>query len=191
MKFFDNDYFICFEGERNASISVNITSLIALKTFSSEPYIDGIASKVVEWLRTRIDGRKALFTDKWHVSPYYTTSRAVFAFDGIDDQLMNKCVQQLINDQNADNGWGVSGSTLEETALVTLALCHWLRTRPQQRNECNIKIMKSVDSFFKKFNGEPYVELWIAKSLYCPKLVVEMFVASAQYALQQLLTSFG
>lgn len=186
IKFFDNNYFICFEDEIKPSISANITALIALKSFTSNPVIDDIIAKVVDWLKTRVNENGYIFSDKWHVSPLYTISRAVFAFQGIDDQLMNRCVNQLLSHRNSDNGWGISGSTLEETSLVTLALCHWLRTNPQQKTEPIVEILKSIKIFINEFRGNPYVELWIAKCLYCPKLVIDMFVLSAQYSLDML-----
>jgi halimadienyl-diphosphate synthase len=187
LKFFNGSYLYCFIGERNPSISVNINGLIALRLFDKSSNIKKVITKIVNWLESQTypSNKGFIFEDKWHISPYYCISRAVFAFRGINDNFAQKCVDQLISHQKSDGGWGLGHeSTLEETAHVCLALCHWFRFNVKERNKNNLKILERIDYFFRTFSGKIYVELWIAKTLYCPTTVVEAFVIAAKYSLR-------
>jgi hypothetical protein len=177
----------CFIGERNPSISVNINGLIALRSFDKSSDVKNVMKKIVNWLESQTypSNKGFIFEDKWHISPYYCISRAVFAFRGINDNFAQKCVNQLISHQKSDGGWGLGHeSTFEETAHVCLALCHWFRFNVKERNKNNLKILERIDYFFRTFSGKIYVELWIAKTLYCPTTVVEAFVIAAKYSLR-------
>src|SRR6266481_2861303 len=71
---------------------------------------------------------KYIFRDKWHKSPYYCISRAVFAFQGLSTPLAELCIQRLLSQQNSDGGWGLDeNSSLEETSYAVLAICFWIR----------------------------------------------------------------
>ena len=118
LKFFRNSHMITYESELFASISTNIHSLLALKLFIDSPKIKQIVSKIVLWLESKSSNDKYIFEDKWHFSPYYVISRAVFALEGIHDSMALKCVNQLIAQQKSDKGWGVGrNSTLEDTSI--------------------------------------------------------------------------
>ena len=191
LTFFHEDHFLTYGEERNPSISSNINALIALKSYSNRSnQIKDLMNKLVDWLRSNISKKVLPFEDKWHLSPFYATSMAVFALHSLDNNLADICVNRMIETQNSDKGFGINGSTLEETALVSLALCFWFNTNKDFNNNVltnNLEILESIECFFDGFNGKPYVELWIGKSLYCPVNVVKMFVLSAKYSLNKTL----
>lgn len=190
-KFFNGKYFICFKGERNASISVNINTLIALKSYNSfNDEILFMISSTVDWLLSQLSESDIVLNDKWHTSPFYPISRAIFALQAIDDQMVQTFVNQLLNQQNVDFGWGLTDSTLEETALVSLALCFWFRNNLKQINLQNLAILESIQKYFNEFNNKKHKELWIGKSLYNPIIVVKVFVISAKYSLNKTIDLF-
>ena len=118
LHFFYQDHFCTYNKERNPSISANINTLIALKSYSNRtnqiPGFDEYVSRLV----TKYNSLKInCVEDKWHLSPFYATSRAVFALHSLDNDLAEICVNRMIETQNSDFGFGINGSTLEETAL--------------------------------------------------------------------------
>ena len=189
LNFFRDNHFCCFldETEENRkSISLNINALIALKSFPTNKLIEKIIPKVVDWIKTEISDEKLVFSrDKWHISPYYAISRLIFAFHSLDNRLSQKCVDLLISDQKNDFGWGLCDSTLEETSLASLALCFWFKADINSMTDKNLEILKSIQYFFDTFGGRREVELWIARELYYPTIIVEMIITSAKYSLKQ------
>jgi halimadienyl-diphosphate synthase len=173
LRYEEKDYFRCFELEANPSISANIHVLNALTQAGLDQKNSSI-NKVLNFLR-KARGQNAYWVDKWHSSPYYSTSHAVIACVGLANNAVEESVQWLLSTQNKDGSWGTYLSTAEETAYALQALWVW-----------NDKVAKVTKSVFK--NGErwlrehidgPYPPLWIGKCLYNPSLVIRSAVISA------------
>lgn len=171
----ESEYFRCFALEANPSISANIHVLGALRQagFTREhPSIQ----KVLNFLRSMQDTTGFLL-DKWHVSPYYTTSHTIIACHGYDDTLCSKAVEWILKSQNEDGSWGLYKPNAEETAYAIQALVIWRRSGKDVPSQC---INLGLDWLDQHANS-PYEPLWIGKGLYCPELVVRSAILSAQY----------
>ena len=159
LRYEEKDHFRCFELEANPSISANIHVLNALTQAGFDQKNSSI-NKVLTFLR-KAKGRNAFWVDKWHSSPYYSTSHAVIACVGLANDEWQESVQWLLSTQNKDGSWGTYLSTAEETAYALQALWVW--------NDKVAKITKSVfkngERWFKEHIDGPYPPLWIGKCL--------------------------
>jgi len=134
-----------------------------------------LVKKAINFIKkTRIRGE--FWLDKWHASPYYTTSHAIILGRGYDDELCKQSVQWMLDTQNSDGSWGFYGfSTAEETAYCIQALSIWERYGgkiPAGRiHQAKFWLENNLDY--------PYPHLWIGKSLYCPDFLVNVAIFSA------------
>ncbi|NOK63857.1 MAG: hypothetical protein GFH27_549357n24 [Chloroflexi bacterium AL-W] len=166
----------CFPHEFNPSVSANIHILLALRTVAPSAQRDTWISVVLQFLKKiLLQQSNGLLTDKWHVSPFYATSRAIIATHELDTTLCQKLTQTLLEHQRVDGSWGYKEGTAEETSYALLALC---LTTPT----LNWQSISSGATALKRLYYQPWPAQWIGKSLYLPHQVV----ASAIYAAQQL-----
>ena len=169
----ENEYFRCYELEANPSISTNIHVLGAL----GQAGLDKTNSSVQKVLRflQKAKGQNSYWVDKWHSSPYYTTSHASIACAGLAKELVEDSVNWLLETQHTDGSWGTYLSTAEETAYAIQALWAW--------NEHAAKVPKDAlldgARWLKEHMDPPYPPLWIGKCLYNPNLVIRSAVISA------------
>ena len=170
----ETEYFRCFALEANPSISANIHVLGALRQagFNREhPSVQ----KILIFLSSMQNETGFLF-DKWHVSPYYTTSHAIIACQGYDDTLCGKAINWILKSQNPNGSWGLYKPTAEETAYAIQALVIWKRSGNNVSSEC----IKRGLNWLNEHASPPYEPLWIGKALYCPEFVVRSAILSAQ-----------
>lgn len=174
LSFEEENHFRCFELEVNPSTDVNIHMLGAFKAAGlgkEHPLV----MKAIRFIKqTRISG--GYWLDKWHASPYYTTSHAIILSRGYANDICNQSIKWILDTQNSDGSWGFFGfSTAEETAYCIQALSLWKNHGgkiPAGRIE--------QASYWLENNSEPpYPHLWIGKSLYCPELLVKIAINSA------------
>ena len=166
-------HFRCFGLEANPSISTNVHVLGALRQAGFEVHHLSI-QKVLRFLQqVQIDN--SFWFDKWHASPYYTTSHAVIACAGYADKLTTTAVEWILRTQNTDGSWGFYMPTAEETAYCLQALAIWKR----QGGQVSTDILKRGAAWLVDHTEAPYPMLWIGKSLYCPELVVQSSILSA------------
>jgi halimadienyl-diphosphate synthase len=170
----EEKWFRCFRMEANPSADVNIHALSAFKQLGY-PKDHPTIKKIVSFIRSKRENESYWF-DKWHVSPYYTTSHVVIYCQGYDDKLCEESVAWILNTQRADGSWGFYGfSTAEETAYCVQALHMWLRYGgkiPKGRIEM-------ARQWLEMHADDPKRSLWIDKSLYCPHVIVESAILSA------------
>jgi halimadienyl-diphosphate synthase len=173
-KYEEERWFRCYRLEVNPSIDVNIHFLGLfghLGHSSTHPAV----MKILEFLRSLqyVDG---YWFDKWHTSPYYTTSHAVMACCGYDDDTAQKAVDWILRSQRANGSWGFYDfSTAEETAYCIQALFAWYqhgKSIPKER-------FKLAESWLVEHSHDAFVPMWIDKSLYCPELIVRSAILSA------------
>jgi len=170
----EENWFRCFQMEANPSVDVNVHALGPLK-LAGYPRDHPTIQKILSFIRSRRENHSYWF-DKWHVSPYYTTSHVVIYCKGYDDRLCEESVQWLLNSQRSSGAWGFyEFTTAEETAYCIQALTLWRQYGgkiPEGRIEMARKWLVA--------NAEEYKRpLWIDKSLYCPGLIVDSAIQSA------------
>lgn len=168
------EHFRCFDLESNPSISTNIHILGALKQAGFDQKHPSV-QKVLNFLRAA-QFEDGYFLDKWHASPYYSTSHATIICQGYDDDLCRRAIEWIVNSQNADGSWGYYKATAEETAYAIQSLSIWKRSGNHVASEY---IERGVN-WLAQHASLPYEPLWIGKALYCPELVVRSVILSAQ-----------
>jgi len=171
------DYFACYPGELDMSLSVNMRTLVALQYCKDHPDYERWMRKIVSILR-RSDLNGYFWFDKWHISPYYLTSTAIWSLYGTVDDLLPSRVKWLLKTQRPDGGWGYYGrSTAEETAYCLQALLFWYpRTIGYVEAE---QLQAAADFLARHFDRTPYVPLWIGKGLYMPRHLVRSAILMA------------
>lgn len=170
----DDEYFRCYHLEVNPSIGANIHMLGALQRAGLEKKHPAII-KILNFLHKACKG-DGYWIDKWHISPYYTTSHAILMCKDLDQSLCQNAIEWILKTQNANGSWGSFGkSTAEETAYALQALNIW------KLNGNNIpkKVINIAVHWLKNQRNLPHPPLWISKALYCPTLVVESTILSA------------
>ncbi len=187
LKFFNGTCIETYAGERNPSISTNIHTLMTLRLFENDARAQLAVTKITEWLGLKVssDSDSPPFTDKWHFSPIYPTSRAVIALEGLDDTLAQQCVDWIVRNQHTDGSWGASGSTQEETAFAALSLTFWL----SKGNPVDMFILKKAYHYLEGVTTAPEDTLWIGKTLYCPQNVVCALIFAAKFSLKNIMTN--
>ncbi len=166
-------HFQCFPLESDPSVSTNIHVLGALHR-AGYPADHPAVRKVLRFLRAaRREG--AIWFDKWHASPYYTTAHAVIDCLPYDRELAASAARWLLDTQNADGSWGYFLPTAEETAYALQALVLWRRAS----NEVAEQTILRGAAWLRERAEPPYTPLWIGKSLYAPNLVVRSAILSA------------
>ncbi|MEU6708965.1 prenyltransferase/squalene oxidase repeat-containing protein [Streptomyces wuyuanensis] len=174
-RFETTTHFCCYPGERTPSVTVNAHALEALgSTSSGGAWREACAGKIISWLvlRQHEDGH---WEDKWHASPYYATvccALALNRYGGAKARLaVERAADWVVNTQRVDGGWGVWGSTAEETSYavrILLSTGHPWSDVPRMGVE-----------FLQANDGLPHPPLWHAKDLYTPGRIVDSSVLAA------------
>jgi halimadienyl-diphosphate synthase len=170
-------HFAVLEHERDPSVSVNLHVLEAL---------DAIPA----WDRTRVRDKilgyvfgarhhGTYWTDKWHVSPYYPTSRALMILPSYVPDRMEATVNWLLSTQHANGAWGHYAPTAEETALTLLALLKYHREVSPLRHEEPLHRAARYLAVEGALFRDHYPELWISKALYAPTVVIRSTILGA------------
>ena len=85
-KYEEEDHFRCYPFERNISLDVHIHLVMTLRQVPDFPGRDDMLLKAINVLSRYLE--LDFITDKWHVSPYYSTAHAVIALSGLADHLI-------------------------------------------------------------------------------------------------------
>jgi halimadienyl-diphosphate synthase len=167
------DYFRCYSFETTPSTSANVHIIGALRQVGYEVDHPTI-QKLLNFLK-KSKQTKTLWIDKWHTSPYYTSSHAVIACTGYDDDFVQQEIKWILASQNKNGSWGYSMPTAEETAYCIQALSIWKRYGGGVPEEA----LKRGVAWLTDHSEPPYPPLWIGKCLYCPEYVVQSTILSA------------
>ncbi|MDQ3436516.1 MAG: hypothetical protein M3491_04120 [Actinomycetota bacterium] len=169
-------HFAVLEHESDPSVSVNLHVLEALETIPSRER-ERVRDKILGYvLRARHNG--TYWTDKWHVSPYYPTSRALMILPSYVPDDMGTTVNWLLATQHASGAWGHYAPTAEETALTLLALLKYhreVRSLPHEPLHRAARYLIVEGAPFQ----QRYPELWFSKALYSPTVVVRSTILAA------------
>ena len=169
-------HFAVMEHERDPSVSANLHVLEALDAVPARSRAR-VRDKILEYvLRARRYG--AFWTDKWHLSPYYPTSRALMILPSYLAEDMDVTVKWLLDTQHGSGAWGHYVPTAEETALTLLALLKYhreVRSLPHEPLHRAARYLIVEEAPFQ----ERYPELWFSKALYAPTVVVRSTILAA------------
>ena len=169
-------HFAVLEHESDPSVSVNLHVLEALNAIPEQDRAR-VRDKILGYvLRARQDG--AYWTDKWHVSPYYPTSRALIVLHSYVAEEMGATIDWLLATQHASGAWGQYAPTGEETALTLLALLKYhreVRSLPHEPLHRAARYLIVDEAPFQP----DYPELWFSKALYAPTVVIRSTILAA------------
>ncbi|MBN2004789.1 MAG: cyclase [Anaerolineae bacterium] len=167
-------YFRCYDYESTPSISANLHVLGALKR-AGRSRNDPLIQKILRFIRgTRSEN--CMWFDKWNITPYYTTAHAIIVCSGFQAfDIVENSIEWILKMQNSDGSWGYVMPTAEETAYALQALSIW------NRRHGNIPpdVLKRGKNWLLRHADPPYPAFWVAKSLYCPTLIVRSIILSA------------
>ncbi len=141
---------------------------------------------MLDWLQHEIieTGKD---TCKWHVSPMYAMGELARIMARIEHtqahELARYAAAYLLERQNADGGWGVYGSTIEETGYATLGLAAVAECLD---GDWDIYQALSNAADYCASTPTAYNTLWIGKALYCVEPLVPMLKEVAIQRVQQL-----
>lgn len=187
-------HFCCYPGELDQSLSVNIRLLAALQMDRNYHHFEDWTQKISAMLR-RSDLTGYFWFDKWHISPYYLTSTAIWSLFGVVDDLLPSRIKWILQTQREDGGWGYyHQSTIEETAYCLHALLFWDQHSSERIDPTCLHA--AAQYLTEHYHNVHYPPLWIGKSLYTPRTVVRSAVLAALYSyreyagLQQPITYF-
>jgi halimadienyl-diphosphate synthase len=175
LSFEKEEHFRTYHYEANSSASVNIHMLSALR-MAGFPYDHPAIQKILVYLH-KVKFSDKYWFDKWHLSPYYTTSHAVIACAGFADFLVKNSVEWILSTQNADGSWGQQTASAEETAYALQALCIW--RQKGSKVKVPMAAIHNGAKWLQKHSQTPNFPLWIGKGLYCPEIVVNSAILSA------------
>lgn len=175
LRFADGEHFCAYPGEMQASTSLTAH---AVHTLSLKNY-DITRQRAYLLERQSADGRWG--GDKWHTSWLYTTSRVLIALQGeLPQAALERAINSLLTCQHTDGGWGVRGSTAEETAFGLVALQHlpeWYRLSPmiqQAYARAGSWLQAAVQA-----PEQQRVANWIDKDMYRPYRIVRLVELAA------------
>lgn len=164
--------YVTYPFELNASLSCNAHVLTALRRTAAAD--DGAVRCALEALRSNRSADGAWY-DKWHISPYYTTGHAIEAVHGLDETLCRDAVGWLLRTQHPDGGWGIDGSSGEETAYALTGLL----SAEEHLDEAGLAAVEAGAAHLATWaDVTEHPELWVGKSLYAPVLVIRGLILS-------------
>ncbi len=168
------DHFSAYVGEQQPSLSLTAHALHALNLFGeTPPHVEGYVLQ-----RQRPDGRWP--SDKWHSSWLYTTGHVMLALHAAHHgDALHPAVNALLAHQHLDGGWGIEGTTAEETAYAVLALHHVQRQLKLPQIDAALGRAKAwlLDQY-RPFAATG-VKRWIGKETYHPFRIARAFELSA------------
>lgn len=169
-------HFAVMDYERDPSVSANLHVLEALDTLP-EKERPRVRDKILDYaFRSRQHG--AYWSDKWHASVYYPTSRALMVLAPYAPEEVEKTVHWTIATQHLNGAWGQYMPTSEETALMLLALLKYHRAHRPLPHEPLRQAARYLVANEHPFE-ENYPEMWISKALYAPAAVIRITILAA------------
>ncbi|WP_424217130.1 hypothetical protein ACN20G_34130 (plasmid) [Streptomyces sp. BI20] len=154
-----------FEHDASITTNIHVAAVLALEERHER------LTEVLRWLdRTTTRGRPLC---KWHLSPHYPDGELARVTARIDHPLARSLCRQatrnLLATQNPDGGWGLHGSTAEETGYAVHGLATAARTHaPTPR------IDEALDRAHTHLTAHrpEHRALWLGKTLYCLRPLV-------------------
>ena len=177
--FEEEDHFRCYAFERNISLDIHVHIVDSLKSVPDFERRDEMLLKALNILGRYLTDE--YIVDKWHVSPYYSTSHAIIGLTGLSDKIIRKQINWLLKTQWPDGSWTfypkLPRAAVEETAYALLALM----TVYEKKGNVPLDVIdRGFDYLLTHYkSAEELPELWIHKGLYNPYYIVEAVILSA------------
>ncbi|MEU2432051.1 prenyltransferase/squalene oxidase repeat-containing protein [Streptomyces sp. NPDC007861] len=183
--------------ERNVSVSTNAHVLEALTAgMARRPGLAAQfaapAAKARDFVldSQTTDGH---WVDKWHASPLYATSCAVFALLPSSDPRIGRAVRRttdwLLGTQRRDGSWGRWCGTLEETSYAVTILARHGHGRGgsavRTAVERGLRFLDAASG--SEQDDDARTPLWHSKELYSPLRLVGALVLGARHAARRYL----
>jgi halimadienyl-diphosphate synthase len=181
-KYNKGNYYATYNCEIGCSTSINIHVLDLIRSCLTFPNRNEMIEKLTCFLKKEMQ-TSGYWMDKWHISPYYPTSHAVFALCDIDQSLVEKAISWILKSQNENGMWGENGGTLEETAYAIQALIYY----HQKVSHIDISgVLRALPhiNYAILTPSNTFPGLWIGKVQYAPVNVVWSTISSAKVMLQ-------
>lgn len=180
------DHFRCFEFERNISLDIHIHIVDALKAMPDFPRRDEMLLKALNTLGRYLTDD--YIVDKWHISPYYSTSHAIIGLTGLSDNIIHRQINWLLDTQRDDGSWSYypdcPKAAIEETAYVLMALMRVYEVKGNIPLDVIDKGFRFLEKHYRSAEALPW--LWISKVLYNPYHIVEAVILSAMTKYENL-----
>jgi hypothetical protein len=134
------------------------------------------ATPLARYLLHRRDSDGRMTGEKWHGAWLYLTGHAMHAFIACDlPGAAADSLEGILAYQHNDGGWGINGSTVEETAYGALALLGLARN--DLLSEPGQAALHRAGRWLLA-NYRPFAEdttaRWTAKELYCPRRIARV-----------------
>ncbi len=184
-----DDHFVSYPGERTASTTTNAHVLEAIMAAPArdEPAMVARRDRLVAYLvaQREVEG---CWLDKWSVSPFYATSTCALALcQALDAERWGELAPTLrwaIESQHGDGGWGVMGTTAEETAYALLILSALSPVAPTDlRATLRRAIRRGRRALRRRLRSLTAIDrlppLWIDKTLYAPARIIRAVALAA------------
>ncbi|MFJ6137756.1 prenyltransferase [Kitasatospora sp. NPDC092286] len=165
------DHFACYLGEDIGSLSANAHALLALGAcLPHHPAHREAVAALRTWLTSQ-QTPAGHWTDKWHASPLYATSRAATALarhgGPTARPALRRAAEWAMRTQHPDGSWGIWGPSAEETAYGSQILLAAPTTPTEPLTRARTYL---ADHLTDALANPP---LWQDKTLYTPTAVVE------------------
>jgi squalene cyclase len=155
--------------------------LLALAVAERTPWVDAAITKVIGFLRAQ-RAPQGYWTDKWHASPYYATACVIQAFvQAGQEHELTASHEWVLATQRDDGSWGYFGrGNAEETSYALMIL---LASSDRTRHPIPPGVVGRAIEYLAPFVGDRWNDdmepLWINKTLYTPKQVVQSVILQA------------
>lgn len=169
--------------EHDASITTNIHVAAVLALDGRHDRL----TQVLRWLTHAVtDGRTLC---KWHLSPTYVRGELARITAGIGHPLAvplcTQAAKTLLATQNPDGGWGLHGSTAEETGYAV----HGLGAAAQ--SHARAYAPQTTDAFgvartYLTTHQPQETALWLGKTLHCLRPLVPVLQYTALARIEQM-----
>jgi halimadienyl-diphosphate synthase len=174
------DYYLTYMSELDPSVGTNIQVLDFLRSCPEFPERELVTEKLLHYLKAEMHP-PGFWVDKWHISPYYATSHAVFALCEVDPCLAEKAISWVLKSQNENGLWGENGGTLEETACAVQALMYYHQHVERIGMEIISEAVSTLNLASFTLSPSDLPDLWMGKVLYTPVRITLSSIASAQF----------
>ncbi|MFI5783374.1 hypothetical protein [Nocardia sp. NPDC051570] len=165
-----------FEHDASLSTNIHVAAVLALEDRTDR------LTRVLDWLTRAVVG-DGIALCKWHVSPVYAMGELARVAARIDHplatDLRSTATARLLALHNTDGGWGVHGSTAEETGYAVLGLAAGAPTGP---------VPDALRRAHHYLDTHPprEIPLWLGKTLYCLRTLVPVLHRTALARIDQL-----
>ncbi|MFQ5612284.1 MAG: hypothetical protein ACE5H9_09150 [Anaerolineae bacterium] len=169
--FEEAEHFRCYRFERNISLDAHSHLVMTLRQLPDFPRRDNLLLKAINVLSRYL--QSDFISDKWHVSPYYSTAHVVIALSGLVDDLIEDQIYWLCHTQQPDGSWtfypGFRPAAVEETACALLGLLFVKKhggPAPGILDDIIKRGMEYLSAHYDDHRALP--DLWVGKVLYHP-----------------------